>query len=40
MCQIMERTGISNHSACHTANAFLKDMKINFADNILEQTIL
>ena len=36
LCEMMERTGISNRDACRIVNACLQDMKINKQEFILE----
>ena len=40
LCEIMERTGVSNRDACRVVNAYLEDMGLNKPENVLEQTKL
>lgn len=40
LCEVMERSGASNRDACRIINAYLADMGLNTANNLLEQTKL
>ena len=40
LCEMMERSGVSNRDACRIVNAYLQDMRLNKPENLLEQTKL
>ena len=40
LCQMMERSGVSNRDACNIINAYLQDMQLNKPENLIEPTKL
>ena len=40
LCQIMDRSGVSNQDACRIINAYLQDMGLNKEENLVEPTKL